>query len=476
MRTPLSNEADRPGGAGVYHHFDYVGIPRNYKWINTIQLIKTWEQMQLTYEKGERSLWTANLKSWATREFGPSVADDTAEIINTYGKLIVRCKYKLLSRSPFVYSTAFYNEAEHTEHHDAFFEMVLHPVLVGKTVVELYIKATLSAWYHKQRRTSADKLADDVFRLFDEDSLITDRFHALSGDKWDLIMQQVHIGYDNWNDPPENRMPNVSYHTQANVPKSGIIGVSVQGSSQSAPGDPETTLLAMNPYMPPSERRYLDIFTRNNGTFSFRATSNVSYVNASAPPGLSWAGIKIQPIDAPGSWNITAKLPVNKTSVPISISGYVESGGVVSIEAEHFASSETKGGLSYIKLPHYGRTLSGMKLWPVTALSQDPSTAPKLTYSFHSFTSSENARVILFLGGSTNHDPSRPLKLAFSIDGGTPTTVRPVPDTPMGQNPSGWTEATVAGGWTSFITVSIAAGSHELSLWLLEPGVVVQTC
>lgn len=147
---------------------------------------------------------------------------------------------------------------------------------------------------------------------------------------------------------------------------------------------------------------------------------------------------------------------------------------MVSIEAEHFASSETKGGLSYIKLPHYGRTLSGMKLWPVTALSQDPSTAPKLTYSFHSFTSSENARVILFLGGSTNHDPSRPLKLAFSIDGGTSTTVRPVPDTPMGQNPSGWTEATVAGGWTSSITVSIAAGSHELSLWLLEPGVVVQ--
>lgn len=51
------------------------------------------------------------LKSWATREFGPSVADVTAEIVNTYGKLIVRCKYKLLSRSPFVYSTAFYNEA-----------------------------------------------------------------------------------------------------------------------------------------------------------------------------------------------------------------------------------------------------------------------------------------------------------------------------------------------------------------------------
>jgi hypothetical protein len=38
LRTPYSNETDRPGGAGVYYHFDDVGVPRNYKWINTIQL------------------------------------------------------------------------------------------------------------------------------------------------------------------------------------------------------------------------------------------------------------------------------------------------------------------------------------------------------------------------------------------------------------------------------------------------------
>ena len=27
--------AQRAGGAGIYYHFDYVGGPRNYKWINT---------------------------------------------------------------------------------------------------------------------------------------------------------------------------------------------------------------------------------------------------------------------------------------------------------------------------------------------------------------------------------------------------------------------------------------------------------
>lgn len=63
-RLPLANETGRAGGAGefqpifeptasswltqkigVYYHIDYVGNPVDYKWINTIQLEKTVEQV-----------------------------------------------------------------------------------------------------------------------------------------------------------------------------------------------------------------------------------------------------------------------------------------------------------------------------------------------------------------------------------------------------------------------------------------------
>jgi hypothetical protein len=46
-RMPLKNETSRAGGAGVYYHFDYVGDTRDYKWVNTIQLEKTAEQVIL---------------------------------------------------------------------------------------------------------------------------------------------------------------------------------------------------------------------------------------------------------------------------------------------------------------------------------------------------------------------------------------------------------------------------------------------
>ena len=60
-RIPTEKENTRSGGSGMYYHFDYVGSPRNYKWINTIQLQKTWEQMHLTYERGVQQIWIVNV-------------------------------------------------------------------------------------------------------------------------------------------------------------------------------------------------------------------------------------------------------------------------------------------------------------------------------------------------------------------------------------------------------------------------------
>jgi len=60
-RIPTAKERQRSGGSGMYYHFDYVGSPRNYKWINTIQLQKTWEQMHLVYERGNQMMWIANV-------------------------------------------------------------------------------------------------------------------------------------------------------------------------------------------------------------------------------------------------------------------------------------------------------------------------------------------------------------------------------------------------------------------------------
>jgi hypothetical protein len=60
-RLPTADERHRAGGAGIYYHFDYVGGPRNYKWINTVPLPKVWEQMNLAYHYGANRLWVVNI-------------------------------------------------------------------------------------------------------------------------------------------------------------------------------------------------------------------------------------------------------------------------------------------------------------------------------------------------------------------------------------------------------------------------------
>ena len=60
-KLPLPDAPKRKGGYGMYYHFDYVGGPRNYKWLNTVQIERTWEQMHLSYEMGVDKLWIVNV-------------------------------------------------------------------------------------------------------------------------------------------------------------------------------------------------------------------------------------------------------------------------------------------------------------------------------------------------------------------------------------------------------------------------------
>ena len=53
-RLPDLDAKPRKGGYGMYYHFDYVGAPRNSKWINISPIPRVWEQLNLTYEYGKR--------------------------------------------------------------------------------------------------------------------------------------------------------------------------------------------------------------------------------------------------------------------------------------------------------------------------------------------------------------------------------------------------------------------------------------
>src|SRR3984893_9339453 len=128
-KLPKLSDKPRKGGYGIYYHFDYVGGPRNYKWINTNNIARVWEQMHLAYAYGVDKIWIVNVgdlkpmefpisffldyawnikkwnednlrdyyTQWASEQFGPAHGKEIGEIIRKYSQYTARRKPELLS-------------------------------------------------------------------------------------------------------------------------------------------------------------------------------------------------------------------------------------------------------------------------------------------------------------------------------------------------------------------------------------------
>jgi hypothetical protein len=331
-RLPTPEEQRRPGGAGIYYHFDYVGGPRNYKWLNTVPLPKVWEQMNLAYHHDATRLWIVNvgdlkpmeipveffltfawnperwtqndldtyLRLWAAREFGPRHATDIADLAAKYTKYNGRRKPELLD--PDTFSLPNYGEADRVvaewqklmdraeaisahlppESRDALFQLILHPVKACGIFNELYVAAAKNRLYANQGRATANDFAAKARDLFQADAKLTEYYHRqLAGGKWNHMMSQTHIGYTNWQQPPVNLMPAAR---EIELPAAASLGVAVEGSSAAWPGTKETAALPeFDVFNRP--RRYIDVFNRGSGPFEFQATASVPWIVLSAARG-----------------------------------------------------------------------------------------------------------------------------------------------------------------------------------------------
>lgn len=243
------------------------------------------------------------IKRWAIQQFGVPIAERTAEILHRYGILTARRKYELLSEMPFAFSTINYDEAQSNlaqwdgllnaaqttydsldqKTQTSFFQLVLHPIMAGKTMVDLYTKTAMNKLYAEQGRISTNLVAEQSQALFKEDAEIAKRYHALNNGKWDGFVNQPHIGYTSWQEPSGgvNIIPSLSY-TSANQTFKGSLGIGIQGTSSSYPRTKILTLLTMSSHMPEVEVRYFDLFALGNGTTPYTvSTSNTSYINLS---------------------------------------------------------------------------------------------------------------------------------------------------------------------------------------------------
>jgi hypothetical protein len=418
-KLPDLNAPGRKGGYGLYYHFDYVGAPRNYKWINVTQNERTYEQMSLAYRHGVDKLWVVNVgdlkpmelpisffldlawnpdrfnaqnlsqwaEAWVEQQFGKRNVGEITRMLDLYTKYNSRVTPELLDNKTF--SLDNYNEFETAlneykdlaldalrmynllpaEYRDAFDELVLFPINATCNLYEMYYALALNKKYAATYDMRANAYADKVKACFKRDSILTVHYNKdIAGGKWAHQMDQVRIGYTMWNDPPRNILPKVEYVYREE----------------------------------PKEKRF------------------------------------------------------------------VESEGYISIEASHYARLQGDGGIRWEIIPNLGRTGSAVSTFPQNAY---PKATDRvfLEYDLQTVSSGE-VEVQVWLAPTLNFNANKGLRYALSIDGGKEEIV----------NFNGHYDGSL-GQWQGERIIKTAtrmtigeAGNHTLRVRALEPGIVFE--
>ncbi|MFI5937312.1 glycosyl hydrolase 115 family protein [Actinoplanes sp. NPDC051494] len=258
-KLPDPSMPARSGGYGMYYHFDYVGVGRNYKWADTANLTNTWEQLNRAYISGVDRLWVANvgdlkneelpaqffldyawdpsigpdawLRGYAAQNFGPALAPGIAALLDEYGRLQSRRKPELLNRritldpatnavvyddeeNPF--SLTAYREMDRVvadwerlarrsdrmrravpaAARDAYYQLVHYAIKDTAVVYALRRAQFTNIMYAEQGRAATNKLADRAEQFFAEDQDMSRYYNTvLAGGKWNGWQTQPKIGY-----------------------------------------------------------------------------------------------------------------------------------------------------------------------------------------------------------------------------------------------------------------------------------------
>lgn len=335
-RLPNAEERKRTGGWGMYYHVDYVGAPRNSKWLNVTPIQHLWEQMNLTYQYGVDKLWVLNVgdlkpmeypitlfldmawnptrfnadnllehpRAFCEQQFGEEVADEAARLLNLYSKYNGRVTPEMLDRNTYNLASGEWKQVVNEykaleadalrlkerlpqDAYDAYEQILLFPIQAMCNLYEMYYAQAMNHYLYQERRIEANQWAEEVERCFRRDSLLCAHYNkTMAKGKWDGMMIQKHIGYTSWNDNfPHDMLPDVFR-------------------------------------LPAEEAR--------QGGYVFQPQSMENPV------------------------------------------------GFLSIEAEHYYTSKAPLGAEWTVIPYMGRTLSGISLQPYTASPQEAT----LTYAF----------------------------------------------------------------------------------------------
>ena len=350
-RVPTAAERSRKGGWGIYYHVDYVGAPRNTKWLNVTQTQQMFEQLSLAYDFGIQRMWILNVGDLKPMEYPITLFMDMAWKPKEYTVQTV------------------------TDHTRRFFAQNLATTVPAASPAA--ITATVPA-------ASPAAIADEAASIYNRNCQYMAR---VTPEMLDARTYNVETG--EWKQVADEyaRLEARALRLYQEIPAEArdfyrqLVLFPVQAMANLYD---MYYAQAMNQYMAKAGSPDANDWAAEVAR-CFKRDSLLCAAYNTEIAGGKWNGMMTQKHIGYRSWNDNFRrdmLP-QTTTVPVAspTGGYTftPSNGYVSIEAEHYYSATAPAGMQWTIYPYYGRTRSAVALTPNTTISTGNA---GLTYRF----------------------------------------------------------------------------------------------
>ena len=394
-RVPVNDkERARKGGWGIYYHVDYVGAPRNSKWLNVTQTQQMFEQLSLAYDFGIQRMWILNVGDLKPMEYPIQLFMDMAWNPKEYTLQTV------------------------TDHTRRFFSSVLTPLclprggvteaspwggLVGVEAASIYNR---NCQY--MARVTPEMLDAQTYNLE------TGEWRQVADDYQRLELRALRLYQDIPAEARDFYRQLILFPVQAMANLYDMYYAQAMNQHLAKVGSPDANQWA---------DRVAQCFRRDSLLCA-------SYNHDIA--GGKWNGMMIQKHIGYTNWNdnfradklpATARIETSDIShQPSAINGgytFTAGNGYISMEAEHYYRAEASEGTQWSVYSDYGRTRSAVALTPYTKPVGDAS----LTYRFALPEGTKQVKVHIIVKSTLDFLNVGGHECLVSLDGCQPETI-----------------------------------------------------
>jgi len=389
---------------------------------------------------------------------------------------------------------------------ESYYSMIYFPAKASINLLRMNLYAGKNRHYAKQGKKIANKYAGLVTECIEKDRALHNEFAAFKNGKWKGMELEQHIGFVKWNED-NCRYPLRHQVEPAYKPRMVVSRKDREEVYTKNYGSPMTVLVDDFLYINNTEV-VLEIANDGIGALDYiiEAQGEYNWLEISSVKGTVEFQEEIilrckrQMLNGVPSGEIkSARLLVKKREISggVVVDGksvvaieirarntdiknlppmtFLENNSVIVMEANHFCGKKDTAAAAFIELKNYGRSGTGMKVFPSTANFTEHDEKPSLTYRFLIEESGAYTAEI-WMTPTNSVQNKRPLRFLLTDPQGGEQLITAVPADFMAGDPSDkrWCAGVLNQIRVCTAPLTLEKGVQEITISALKAGLVLE--